>query len=213
MFRFWLLVCLLLIFVSACSPTVSEVTETQPGGSEETSNGEHDGEHDDEHDDEHNNDEHENERREHGAHEHGVAFLTIAWSGNELAIDLETPAFNVLGFEYAPTSEEEKALLAESVAVLEAGALLQLSPGADCTVTSAAVETELGEKVAEGETHSDIDVAYTVQCQNPDNLEILDASDLFARFPNFAELDVQWVSDTQQSATELTAANSIVSLR
>jgi hypothetical protein len=97
---------------------------------------------------------------------------------------------------------------------------LQLSSEADCTVTSAVVETELsesaheeGEEEHEEETHSDIDVAYAVQCQNPDALESLDASGLFVRFPNFEALQVQWISDTQQSATELTADNSIVSFK
>ena len=239
MFRYWLIICLLLMVSTACAPAT---TESQPVESEEISAAEQEDNHDEENDDDHDegdnhdedddehgdhkdeDDEHEDEHddhdeddnREHGAHEHGAATLTIAWSGNELAIDLETPAYNVVGFEYAPTSEGDIAQLDESVAALEAGDLLQLSPEADCTVTSAVVQTDLSEAAnaeeeEEEETHSDIDVAYTVQCQNPDNLESLDASGLFARFPNFEALQVQWISDTQQSATELTADNPIVS--
>lgn len=218
MFRYLLIIGLLLMAATACSPTTTEATEPQPTESEEVSGEEHEQEddHDEEHDEEHAEDE---DYREHGAHEHGAAALTIAWSGNELAIDLETPAFNVLGFEYAPSSEEEIALLDESVAVLEAGEdLFQLSPEAECTFTSADVhaemsETEHEEGEDEEETHSDIDVAYTVQCQNPDDLESLDASGLFDHFPNFEALQVQWVSDTQQSATELTSDNPVVSFR
>jgi len=186
--------------------------------SEEQQEADHIDEHDDEHDEEEEHEEHEEDEdhRVHGAHEHGAATLTIAWSGNELAIDLETPAFNVVGFEYVPTSEEDKALLAESVADLEAGELLQLSSGADCVFTTAVVQTELSEAAHEEgdeETHSDIDVAYAVQCQNPDELESLDASGLFVRFPNFEALQVQWLSDTQQSATELTSDSPIVSFK
>ena len=231
MFRYWLIICLLLIVSTACSPATSEATNPQSGEGEEMSDDDHADDHNDEHDehdeedehDDHEEDEHDehdedDDHREHGAHEHGAAILTIAWSGNEMAIDLETPAFNVVGFEYAPSAEEEKALLEESVAALEAGDLLQLSAGADCTFISAIVETALSEAAHEEEeeaeeTHSDIDVAYGVECQNPDDLESLDASGLFARFPNFEALQVQWISDTQQSATELTADDSIVSFK
>ena len=222
MFRYLLIICLLLV-TSACSPAT---TESQPVESEETSAEEQEDNHDednddhdehedvDEHDDHDDEDEHDDhdddDNREHGAHEHGAAALTIAWSGNELAIDLETPAYNVVGFEYAPTSEEDIEVLDESVAALEAGNLLQFSPEADCIITTAVVETEMSEAEAE-ETHSDIDVTYSVVCQTPDKLESLDASGLFTRFPNFEALQVQWISDTQQSATEITADNPIVS--
>ncbi len=226
MFRYLLIICLLLMVSAACSPTAEEAAEPQPATGENMSGEEHEQEDEDneEHDvehgeeDEHEEHEEDDDHRDHDAHEHGAATLTIAWSGNELAIDLETPAYNVVGFEYAPASEEEKALFEESVAALEAGNLLQLSPEADCTFTSAVVETELDEAEheegeEEEETHSDIDVAYSVQCQNPDDLESLDASGLFDRFPNFEEVQVQWISDTQQSTTELTPDDPIVSLR
>ena len=241
MFRISLFIGLLLIVATACAPAASEATVPQPAENEEMSADEHEDDHDDEHDDDHNDDhgeEHDEEdehnehgevedhdehgedeeHREHGAHEHGAAILTIAWSGNELAIDLETPAYNVVGFEYAPTSDEEKALLDESVVALESGDLLQFSPEAECTVTSTVVQTELDEEAHEEagedeETHSDIDIAYAVTCQNPDDLESLDASALFAHFPNFEALQVQWISDTQQSAAELTPDDTVVSLR
>ena len=119
-----------------------------------------------------------------------------------------------VGFEYVPTSDEEKALLDESVAALKSGNLLQLSSEADCAFTSADVQTEMKEashEEGEEETHSDFDVAYSVQCENPDNLESLDASGLFDRFPNFESLQVQWISDIQQSATELTPDDPVVS--
>lgn len=223
MFRYLLLLGLALALAVACSPSPSEDANVQRQETDEMaaeateSEDDHDGDHDET--DEHGEDEDEDAHREHGAHEHGVATLTIAWSGSELAIDLETPAYNVLGFEYAPSSEEEQRLLNESVAALETGDLLQLSPEAGCSLTSAVVETALTEEAHEDdeheaeESHSDINVAYGVQCQNPDELESLDASALFTRFPNFEALQVQWISDTQQSADELTPDNPFVSFR
>ena len=77
----------------------------------------------------------------------------IAWSGSDVAIDLQTPAYNILGFEYAPTSDAEKALLAERIAALETGALLQFSPDAECTVVSASVQTGFSEEGHDAEGH------------------------------------------------------------
>jgi hypothetical protein len=234
MLRYVVLIGLLLFSLGACSSTgpVSQtpeaeeihkdelVQEEQHNDAEEDEHGheeEHNGDHEGE--DEHEADE---EHREHGAHEHGAAELMIAWSGNELAIDLETPAHNVFGFEYAPKTDAEKALVDESVASLESGALLQFNPEANCTLVSGTVETEFSEDAheheedeehneEEEETHSDVVVAYNIQCQQPDKLESLDVSQLFAQFPNFESLRAQWVSDTAQSAKDLTPDDSILS--
>ena len=230
MLRYVLLIGLLLTSSAACT---SPVVQTQTTAAQEMHEDEpvHEQEHSDEEEDEHeheeeHNDEHEatheadEDHREHGAHEHGAAELMIAWSGNDLAIDLQTPAYNVLGFEYAPSTDVEQALLDQSVADLESGDLLQFSPDANCTLMSAAVKTELAEEAheedeeaheAEEETHSDIDVSYNIQCQQPDKLESLDVSKLFGQFPNFEALRAQWVSDDQQSAKDLTPDDPVLS--
>jgi hypothetical protein len=128
----------------------------------------------------------------------------------------------VLGFEHAPSTTAEEALLNESLAALQEGNLLQiLAADAECTLSDAVVNSTIGEEEheeeaeheeEEGEVHSDIDVSYTFQCQNPEQIEMVDASDLFAQFPNFEELQVQWVSDTQQSSAELTPDNPVLEL-
>ena len=173
--------------------------------------------HEDHHAGEHEHGDHE--KREHGAHEHGHATLTIAWSGTDIAIDLQTPAYNILGFEYAPSTDAEKKLLAASIAKLETETLMQLSPEAECVVVDADVETEWTEAEhgaeddhGEGEgTHSEFEVFYSVQCKKPDELAAVDASGLFAAFPNFKAIRAQWISDRGQSAQTLTAKDSALS--
>ncbi len=224
MFRMWLVLLLFAGWVTGCASAEPESTSTQ---SEEAAD-EHD-DHDDHDDksDEHHDEEEGNqgdERRESGAHEHGAAEMTIAWTGSELAIELLSPAYNVLGFEYAPSSEDELALADESVAALEAGAFLQFSASANCELTSADVHADfLTEEHDEDEahedhedeeagTHSDIDVEYSITCEQPDRLSELDLSGLFVQFPNFEDLSVQWLSDTQQSAATISAENTIITL-
>jgi hypothetical protein len=223
MLRSICLIFLLCGFAVACSPSAEEPVADQIAESESQVE-----EHEEELETDGEEAEHEegDEHREHGAHEHGVALLTVAWSGSEIVMELETPAFNVLGFEHAPSTTAEEELLAESVAMLQEGNLLQiLAADAECTLSDAVVNTTIGEdeheheeegeaehEEEEGEVHSDIDVSYTFQCQNPEQIEMVDAGELFAQFPNFEELEVQWVSDTQQSSAELTPDNPIVTL-
>lgn len=236
------IVCFLFIFATACAPAAPNTAETQSAGAADAAESAQGSE--DEHSDEHGHED-DSERRELGAHEHGVAELLIAFSGSDVAIDLRTPSYNVLGFEYEPASDEEKALFDESVAALEAGELLQFSSDAGCTVVSANVQTafeeahsdehndEEGDHDDEGDhdekgdehgedghedhgdesVHSEIDVSYNLECAQPENIVVLDATNLFAQFPNFEDIDVQWVSDTQASAAELTPDNPVVELQ
>jgi hypothetical protein len=137
------------LLIAACAPAPADLSADLSSDSiaaptaepAEEDHGDEDHGDEDHGDEDHHDD--GDERRELDAHEHGAAELTVAIAGGDVAIDLQTPAFNVLGFEYAPTSEEEQALLAESVAALETGDLLQLDPDAGCTLVEAQIDSEL----------------------------------------------------------------------
>jgi hypothetical protein len=51
------------------------------------------------------------ETRQMEAHEHGAGTLNIAFENNLIAMELEVPASDVVGFEYAPTTDADKAVL------------------------------------------------------------------------------------------------------
>ncbi|MBD3820709.1 MAG: DUF2796 domain-containing protein [Thiotrichales bacterium] len=57
----------------------------------------------------------------HEAHEHGVANLTLAQSGEKLLLSIHSPAYNVFGFEHAPVTEAEKALVKTHLQALSSG--------------------------------------------------------------------------------------------
>lgn len=162
----------------------------------------------------HQHDEKHQEKHEHGVHEHGRATLTIAWSKKDLAIDLQTPAYNILGFEYAPSTTEEKKRLTECIEMLKTEGLIEPSTEAKCAIIAADVQTGFGaENKSEEEktNHSDFDVFYTVKCQNPDALKTIGTGGLFAAFSNLTTLQVQWISDRGQSAQTLTPKHPILS--
>ncbi|HDX8593486.1 TPA: DUF2796 domain-containing protein, partial [Aeromonas dhakensis] len=81
-----------------------------------------------------NHDEHDSHG--HGAHEHGHGHLNLVLDGNQLMIELQAPAADLVGFEHAAKSDEEKAQYAKAVAQLkQPDALLRFDPAAGCTLT------------------------------------------------------------------------------
>ena len=87
--------------------------------------------------------------RELGAHEHGSAALNVALDGNMLFIELESPWNNIVGFEHAPNTEEQKALVEDSLALLDKPMELFEFAGTDCVVSEVSVESTLSAEMHE----------------------------------------------------------------
>ena len=92
--------------------------------------------------------------RHHEAHVHGQAALNIVADGDQLSVQLETPAMNVLGFEHAATSKEDRKALEEVVHRLKDHASwLTPSSAAKCVLAELAIDS----KLLEGEHDHDHD--------------------------------------------------------
>lgn len=163
------------------------------------------------------------EHREHGAHVHGTAHLDIALEGDALAVELTTPAANLLGFEHAPENDDQRARLREVTGLLQDGpALFTLPPDARCAQESAAVESELledghhheageahhhGEAGEEDHVHADFHVSYRFHCEAVSALTHMDVN-LFTHFPATEKLEVQLITPARQTGVELTPGNA-----
>jgi hypothetical protein len=191
----------------------------------------------------HDHDQHQ-EHRQHGTHVHGIAALNLALEDNEVQIELDSPAANIVGFEHAPSSPDDHAALDKAVATLKAGErLFKFNDEADCRMETASVTSALlddaheghaeekagapahaekeehrheeheGEHAKEdeheGETHSDIEAAYHFECDTPDKLTALTVA-LFEAFSGMEKIKVQYVIQSKQGATELTAQDHVV---
>ena len=58
------------------------------------------------------------ETRELGAHEHGHSALNIAIEGGQVAMELQAPGADIVGFEYEAISAEDRAKLDAAIAAL-----------------------------------------------------------------------------------------------
>lgn len=104
--------------------------------------------------------ENSDEYREHGAHEHGAAEMSVALIDGELTLNLSTPSYNILGFEHAPSTDEQIAHVEQQFAQLEkAQALFAIPKSAACALQKFELdnpfeEHEESDEHAEDEKHA-----------------------------------------------------------
>lgn len=163
--------------------------------------------------------EHQHKHHEHkqslAAHVHGLATLDIALEGQRLELHLNSPAMNIVGFEYQPNSAADKKTVADAERTLKNEQLLfKLSSDAQCALSSVNIENDLTAGHAEEHDHtthddkhdaehqhSDIQVSYTFNCANPHKLKSIDLAGFFTAFPLTEKIHLQLITaQTQQGA-------------
>lgn len=161
------------------------------------------------------------ERRELGAHEHGHSVLNIAIEGNRVEMELMAPGMDIVGFEHAASSDEDKAAVEEAEATLgDPLALFMMPDEAGCTIETAAVELETedeheGEHADEAEheeeehaehegeeSHTEFHAEYAITCASPDDLGSIEFA-FFDRFPGAEEVEVTVITENGQTRYEV----------
>ena len=157
---------------------------------------------------------HAEERRELGTHEHGHAKLNLAIDGSALAMELEAPGMDVLGFEHpAESKQDEAAVEAVKATLADPPALFVPPAAAGCKVILATVSLlqEEHEEKGEGEagtdhqhepSHSEFRGQYALECSIPDALGQLSFA-WFDRFPNAEAVAVTMLDARGQSSWQV----------
>ncbi len=172
--------------------------------------------------------------RELDAHEHGVGVLNIAIDGTVVAMEFHAPGADIVGFEYAAESAEDRAKVDAAVAMLARPLDLFLMPAsAECSVMQAsagldseeegedhAVHDEEDEhddsaghdEHADESGHTEFHAEYTLNCANPDGLTDINFA-YFDAFSNARELEVQIITGTGAQAFEVERDRPVLDLR
>ncbi|MGX1084175.1 DUF2796 domain-containing protein [Pseudomonas sp. AP3_22 TE3818] len=164
-------------------------------------------------------DEHDHEHGSLGAHEHGVGRLNAALDGKTLALELQSPAMNLVGFEHVATSDADKAKVAAARALLEQPlALFNLPKAAGCVVENQELESPLFGDTPDADDdhdedakdephhdHSEIHAHYQFTCATPDALKTLDLANMFNAFPATQKIQVQLIGPSGQQGVDVTA--------
>lgn len=162
-----------------------------------------------------------------GTHEHGTARINAALDDQTLALEMQTPAMNIVGFEHLATTDADKAAVAKAHALLDNPlALFNLPAAAGCSVASKHLQSPLFGDVmpeedgdadhdphAAGEEHhhSEIHATYEFTCTAPDQLKALDLSQVFKTFPATHKVVIQMIAPAGQKGLEATPDNSTLS--
>ena len=171
------------------------------------------------------------EHRELGAHEHGRGTLNIAVEGNKVSMELEVPGVDIVGFEHAAKTRRDKATVEKAKTQLMAPlTLFKLPAAANCRVTEAKVEVEVGdhdhdakeeaagakggkggEPAPKSVGHSEFHAQYALECAAPGNMTAIEFG-YFRAFAAAQKLDVNVITPKGQSKFEVTRSNPSLSL-
>ncbi len=168
----------------------------------------------------------EEAHRELGPHVHGHGTFNIAIEDQKVSMELEVPGMDIVGFEHAASTAEQKAIVEKATADLQKPfALFTLPPTAECSLTDAKVaiepehhhdgddddhDHEAGAKddhdhdhEHEGHAgHNQFHVTYEMNCKSPSELTAINF-DYFTRFAGAHDLTVNVVSAKGQSKYEV----------
>lgn len=151
------------------------------------------------------------DHHQHGSHVHGEAVLNIVLEKRELMLEIESPSMNILGFEHAPKTDEQKAALEKAEIILRDNAQVIKFEGGACTSDSTEIEVPDFDH-ADKNSHSEFHIHYVFHCSDAENLNSITVK-LFEYFPGFQKIDVQWIFNAKQGSTVLTRSQPAIFLR
>jgi hypothetical protein len=143
------------------------------------------------------------------AHVHGIAELLVVLEGEQLDIELHSPAMNLLGFEHRARTAEQQTLVQNAKNALTDTNNLFTLGSAQCQLVDLNVDVSrmLDKSVHhdrhEEPGHSDIEARYRYHCERANTLDLLTTS-ISTAFPGIESLQVQWIANGRQGAATLT---------
>ncbi len=156
-------------------------------------------------------------QRQLGAHAHGQGKLSIAIERRTVEMELEAPGSDIVGFEHAAKTAEQKSAVTKARGLLAKPlALFKLPDAAGCRITSAKVKLvgggdHLGHGHGHGHAakpkeaaapHSEFHAEYKLTCAKPELLQTIDF-DYFKTFAGAQALDVSIIGDKGQQTKHM----------
>lgn len=149
----------------------------------------------------------------HKAHTHGIADLDVAVDGGRLSVALTAPAADVVGFEHAPRTDEQRAAVASAERLLRAHAELFAMPrAARCRFLSADVTSPWAGPDAPETGHADFSARWEFDCAEPAELGFLEVR-IAAKLEGDLKLRATVLGPAGQRRAELSRAQTRLALR
>ena len=225
---------MMMSMIAACADkTEAPVKTSAPDKAEATRHTDNVSKHDDHHEDADTHSEAASSvTRSANAHSHGDAELAIVLEGAMITVELETPLYNLLGFEHHPETAAQKAKVEMAEDQLQKGeALFVFNANAKCNLISESKAVHLfdedhhddehdehdddehhDEHLDEQEdSHKDVLLQYQYRCTKPSSLENVSVN-LFEFFEDMSDIDVTYLGPSTQKQVSLTRKNTQMDL-
>jgi hypothetical protein len=147
-------------------------------------------------------------------HVHGKAELHIVLDDNQLFMELNSPAMNLLGFEHGIHNSEDQAMVENTRTRLENPSALFIFNGGECVLKQQSTDFSdiLITNEHDSDSHNDIKATYLYLCEKPDNIQSTQIL-LLDIFPNITSLQVQRIIHNQQSSSTLNHEHNEINFR
>jgi len=159
---------------------------------------------------------------QHAAHEHGVAALRVALDGPTLLIEFDSPLDNLVGFEHAPTTAEQRSALASAERRLkDFEHLFSLPAAAGCVLAEVQLDSPYPQSEEDhghldhghedeghddhDQAHGDMYVAYQLECSTPSALTGIGVG-LIDAFPRIHVIRAETATPRGQASVRLDRA-------
>jgi hypothetical protein len=160
------------------------------------------------------------EFEQHPPHEHGKVTINAAVDGNQLVVELDSPAVNVVGFEHEPRNDAERAAVSAAAKLLGNGReLFTLPKEARCQFEKADVKMPHwettddvpGEPEKPGQ-HADYEARFSYRCWAPQHLTWLEPA-LLDKLRNVTQARLNIATSRGQQSEVATNGHARIALQ
>lgn len=141
--------------------------------------------------------------RQLGPHAHGAGTLGIAFEGNKAKMDFKIPSDGIIGFEYTPKTEKDKATKKAQLEKFESkiSSMVEFDRTLNCNFKKESLDIvkDLEESKETHSEHSDAFAVFNIDCdKSPAGTKII--FNFQSAFPKINKLEIQvLVGDIQKS--------------
>lgn len=147
-------------------------------------------------------DDHKHSEHKHGAHQHGVATINLVIEDKDISIEFEASANDIVGFERAPITNQERQHIKNQIRKLNNPSSLFVFNKGTCRSVRQSIDSPFNEKYLAKE-HYDIDADYEFTCDSTNKIRSVDVK-LFKVFAPLKRIDVKWIVRGKQGSQTLT---------
>ena len=159
----------------------------------------------------------------HGPHVHGTGELHVAVENNKVDVEFHSPLDNLLGFEHAPKTAQQRAAVKAMTAKLnKPEALFRLPQAASCTADPARIDSPFDSAAAkpsksvkpahkedDDDEHADLTATFSFVCTNIAELDSIEIA-IFDAFPGTKTIKAEIVGARGQSAATLSPKRRVI---